>query len=80
MVREAYSYTPFIFQMRVNSGVAGCHDTNLKLTAMLENSQHKKIKLFFLFMNFKGTFMFFTLGLIMKTIDILPICPVPRRM
>ena len=79
-IRGASSHTPFTFQMGVNSGVAGCRDTNFKLTAVLEDSRHRKNNLYFLFTNFKGAFTSLPLGLIVKTIDILPICPILRNM
>ena len=79
-VRGAYSHTPFTFQMGVNPGVAGCRDANLKLTAVLEDSRHRKRGLYCLFTDFKGAFTSLPLGLIVKTIDILPICPRLRKM
>ena len=53
-VRGAYSHTPFTFQMGVNPGVTGCRDANLKLTAILEDSRHRKNNLYCLFTDFKG--------------------------
>lgn len=79
-VRGAYLHMLFTFQMGMNPGVAWCRDANLKLTANLENSMHKRNKLYCLFMDFKRAFTLLLLGLIMKTIDILPICPILRRM
>ena len=79
-VRGAYSHTPFTFQMGVNPGVAGCQDANLKLTAVLEDSRHRKNPLYCLFTDFKGAFTSLPLGLIVKTIDILPVCPKLRQM
>lgn len=79
-IEGAYEYTPFTFQMGVNPGVAGCRDANLKLTAVLEDSRHKHKEMFCLFTDFKGAFTSLPLGVIMKTIDILPICPTLKRM
>lgn len=53
-VKGAYSHTSFTFQMDVNLGVAGCRDANLKLTAVLEDSRHRKNSLYCLFTDFKG--------------------------
>lgn len=47
---------------------------------MLEDSRHKHHKFFCLFTDFKGAFTSLPLGLIMKTIDILPICPKLKKM
>ena len=80
MVRGAYSYTLFTFQIGVNPGVTGCQDANLKLTAVLEESRHRKNNLYCLFTDFKGAFTSLPLGLIVKTIDILPMCPILRKM
>jgi hypothetical protein len=66
--------------MGVNPEVAGCRDANLKLTAILEDSRHKKNNLYCLFTDFKGAFTLLPLGLIIKTIDILSICPILRSM
>ena len=79
-IEGAYEYTPFTFQMGVNPGVAGCRDANLKLTAVLEDSRLKHKKMFCLFTDFKGAFTSLPLGVIMKTINILPICPILKRM
>ena len=79
-VRGAYSHKPFTFQMGVNPEVAGCRDTNLKFTAVLEDSRHRKRSLYCLFTDFKGAFTSLPLGLIVKTIDILSICLILRRM
>ena len=46
----------------------------------LEDSRHRKNNLYFLFTDFKGTFISLPLGLIVKTIDILSICPILRNM
>jgi hypothetical protein len=61
-VRRAYTHTPFTFQMGVNPGVAGCRDANLKLTAVLEDSKHRKNNLYCLFTDFKGAFTSLSLG------------------
>ena len=66
--------------MGVNPGVTGCRDANLKLTAVLEDSRYMKNSLYCLFTDFKGVFTSLPLGLIIKTIDILPICPILRKM
>ena len=79
-IRGAYSHTPFTFQMGGNPRMAGCRDANLKLTAVLEDSRHRKNPLYCLFTDFKGAFTSLPLGLIVKTIDILPICPKLRQM
>ena len=79
-VRGAYSNTPFTFQMGVTPGVAGCRDANLKLTAVLEDSRHRKNSLYCIFTDFKGAFTSLPIGLIVKTIDILPVCPKLRQM
>jgi hypothetical protein len=62
--------------MGVNLGVTGCRYANLKLTAILEDSRHNKNKLYYMFTEFT----LFPLRLIVKTIDIFPICPILRRM
>jgi hypothetical protein len=79
-VRGGYTHTPFTFQMGVNPRVAGCRDANLKLTPVLEDSRHRKNNLYCIFTDFKGAFTSLLLGLIVKTIDILPICPILRNM
>ena len=79
-VRGAYSHTPFTFQMGVNPGVAGCRDANFKLTAILEDSRHRKISLYCLLTDFKEAFTSLPLDLIVKTIDILSICSILRKM
>jgi hypothetical protein len=79
-IRGTYSHTPSTFEMGVNLGVAGCRYANVKLTAVLKDSKHKKNKFYCLFTDFKGAFTSLPLGLIVKTIDILPICPILRRM
>jgi hypothetical protein len=66
--------------MGVNLGVAGCRDTNLKLTAVLEDSQHRKNALYYMFTDFKGAFTSLSLSLVVKTIDIMSICPTLRHM
>ena len=66
--------------MGVNPGVTDCRDANLKLTAVLEDSRYMKNSLYCLFTDFKGVFTSLPLGLIVKTIDILPICPILRKM
>lgn len=76
----AYFYTPFTFQMGVNPGVARCRDVNFKLIVILEDSWYKKNPLYCMFTDFKGVFTSLPFGLIVKTIDILPICPILRRM
>lgn len=80
MVQGAYSHTSFTFQMRVDPGIAGCRDANLKLTTILKDIRHKQNKLYYMFTDFKRAFTSLPLGLIMKTIDILPICSILRRM
>jgi hypothetical protein len=79
-IKGAYSHTPFTFQMGVNPGVAGCQDANLKLMAVLEDNRHRKNSLYCVVTDFKGAFTSLPLGLIVKTIDILPICPILRKM
>ena len=66
--------------MGVNPWVADCRDANLKLTAVLEDIKHSKNNPYCLFTDFKGTFTSLSLGLIVKTIDILSICLILRRM
>lgn len=73
-------HTSFTFQMGVNPNIAGCRNVNLKLTAVLDDSRHKRNKVFYLFMNFKGAFIFQLHDLIMNTIDMLPICPIFKTM
>lgn len=54
---EAYSHSPFIFQMGVNPRVIECQDTNLKLMVILENNTQKYKQLFYLFTEFKRAFV-----------------------
>ena len=79
-MRGAYTHTPFTFQKDVSLGVAGGQYANLKLTMVLEDSWHKWKKLVCLFTDFKETFIFFLIDLIMKTIDVLPIYPTVKGM
>lgn len=79
-ITGAHAHTPFTFQMGVNPGIAGCRDANLKLTAILEDSRHKHHELYCLFTDFKGAFTSLPIGLIMKTIDLLPVCPNLKQM
>ena len=80
MIRGAYTNTSFTFQMDINQGVAGCRNANLKLTAILEDSRHRKNNLYCLFTDFKEAFTSLPFGLIVKTIDILPVCSILRNM
>jgi hypothetical protein len=66
--------------MGVNPGVPDRRDANLKLTAVLEDSRHKKNQLYCLFTDFKEAVTSLSFGLIVKTIDILPVCPILCRM